>query len=81
MGGNMNLLDFQKKSSSINKAWYDQEYHLLIVEFSSEVQYVYFDVEPETIDLWLQASKTPKGSYGHWFYFNIREEYKYERLD
>ena len=70
-----------KKSSSICEAHYDAKTAQLDITFYSGSTYRYYQVTEDVVDLWERASKTPKGSTGHYFYFFIRMNFKYENLE
>ncbi len=63
------------ESSNLSQVGYDKEERVLVIEFNSGGLYAYYDV-PETVVTELLDAE----SLGSYFYANIRNQYKNEKL-
>ena len=63
------------ESSSLSRLGYDSKEKVLVVEFTSGGIYAYYDV-PQSVYSSLKNAE----SLGNYFYYSIRDNYKYEKL-
>lgn len=64
------------KSSNLKSIGYDKKTETLSIRFKSGGRYEYYGVSEDVYDELMGASS--KGSYLYW---NIRDEYDYERME
>jgi hypothetical protein len=62
-------------SSSMRRIGYSRPDRMLFIEFNTGALYVYYDVGPS---VWRAFEKA--ASHGQYFYNQIRDKYRYERL-
>jgi len=64
------------ESSNLESVGYDEENEILEVEFKSGAVYRYYDVPPEVYEELMTAD-----SHGSYFYWNIRDVFRYRRIE
>ena len=62
-------------SSNLASVGYDPASQILEIEFNTGTVYQYFDVPQSEYDALMAA-----GSHGSYFYHNIRDSYRYNRI-
>jgi len=63
------------ESSNLDAVEYDDDNSILRIEFHSGSVYEFYDVPREKYEDLLDA-----GSLGHYFYYNIRDKYHYQKI-